>query len=40
MSKLTKQQVKVHEAAVRLLNQDKISSKEKDYIFQNFHADA
>ena len=40
MSKLTKQQVKVHEEAVRLLSQDKISRIEKDYIFQNFHADA
>mgnify|MGYP001025818560 FL=1 len=40
MSKLTKQQIIAHDAAIRLLNQDRISNEDKIYIFQNFRADA
>ena len=40
MSKLTKQQIKSHDTAIRLLNQDRISDEDKLYIFQNFRADA
>lgn len=40
MSKLTKQQMKAHDTAIRLLNQDRISNEEKLYIFQNYRADA
>ncbi len=40
MSKLTKQQIITHDAAIRLLNQDRISDEDKLYIFQNFRADA
>lgn len=40
MSKLTKQQIKSHDTAIRLLSQDRISDEDKLYIFQNFRADA
>ena len=34
MSKLTKQQIKSHDTAIRLLNQDRISDEDKLYIFK------
>lgn len=40
MSKLTKQQAQVHEAAARLLAKGTLTEDEKRFVFQNFREDA